>query len=66
MLPGSWTYRQKIIGSNELLLIAIEVTRFHENKRSNEVTKMATVLAHAGAFGEPIYSRRVTGRRPER
>ncbi|KAJ7439752.1 hypothetical protein FB451DRAFT_1185012 [Mycena latifolia] len=32
----------KIIGSNELSLNAIKVTRFHENKRSNEVTKMAT------------------------
>ncbi|KAJ6604082.1 hypothetical protein B0H10DRAFT_1957482 [Mycena sp. CBHHK59/15] len=33
---------QKIIGSNELSLNAIKVTRFRENKRSNEVTKKAT------------------------
>ncbi|KAJ6598724.1 hypothetical protein B0H10DRAFT_1959262 [Mycena sp. CBHHK59/15] len=32
----------KIIGSNELSLNAIKVTRFRENKRSNEVTKKAT------------------------
>ncbi|KAJ7745026.1 hypothetical protein B0H14DRAFT_2637208 [Mycena olivaceomarginata] len=36
---------QKIIGSNELSLNAIKVARFRENKRnkrSNEVTRMAT------------------------
>ncbi|KAJ7128537.1 hypothetical protein C8R44DRAFT_732873 [Mycena epipterygia] len=33
---------QKIIGSNELSLNAIKVTRFRENRRSNEVTKKAT------------------------
>jgi hypothetical protein len=33
---------QKIIGSNELSLPAIKVTRFRKNKGSNEVTKKAT------------------------
>jgi hypothetical protein len=33
---------QKIIGSNELSLNVIKVTRFRENKRSDEVTKKAT------------------------
>ncbi|KAJ7920450.1 hypothetical protein B0H13DRAFT_2422429 [Mycena leptocephala] len=33
---------RKIIGSNELSLNAIKVTRFRQNKRSNEVTKKAT------------------------
>ncbi|KAJ7096906.1 hypothetical protein C8R44DRAFT_859963 [Mycena epipterygia] len=41
---------QKIIRSNELSLKTIKVTRFRENKRnkrSNEVTKMATTLGPA-------------------
>jgi hypothetical protein len=40
---------QKIIGSSELSLNAIKVTRFRENKRnkrSNEVTRMATTLVY--------------------
>ena len=33
---------QEIIGSNELSLDTIKVTRFRKDKRSNEVTKKAT------------------------
>ncbi|KAJ7867129.1 hypothetical protein B0H13DRAFT_1897721 [Mycena leptocephala] len=39
--------RDKIIGSDELSLNAIKVTRFLENKRSNEVTKKATTPSFA-------------------
>ncbi|KAJ7908055.1 hypothetical protein B0H13DRAFT_1878965 [Mycena leptocephala] len=39
---------KEIIGSNELSLNAIKVTRFRENKRSNEVTKKATTPGGVG------------------
>ncbi|KAJ7215734.1 hypothetical protein C8J57DRAFT_1255429 [Mycena rebaudengoi] len=44
---------QKIIGSNELSLSAIKVTRFRKNKRSDEVTKKATTRCGVGFSNAP-------------
>ncbi|KAJ7910277.1 hypothetical protein B0H13DRAFT_1876942 [Mycena leptocephala] len=45
VVEGKGRTCHKIIGSNEVSLNAIKVTRFRENKRSNEVTKKATTLS---------------------
>jgi hypothetical protein len=67
---------QRIIGSNELSLNAIEMTRFRENKRSTEVTKKATTrqapvekqslkVRHRSALTQRKYWRCITKSRGE-